>query len=80
MPERLPHYASLGIALLAGSWVAVSAPATPQFEQTMRALAMTGQVLAPLSLVADAGTTLLVMACVYLVAAEVLERVGRRSD
>lgn len=76
MPERVPHYVSLFGALLAGFWTATNAPATHLFEQTMRALDITGQVLSPLALLSDSAATLLVMATVYLGVSALFARLG----
>lgn len=80
MPERAPHYLSLGVAILAGFWTAINAPATRLFEQTVRALDLTGQVLSPLSLLSDSIATLVAMALVYFALTEGLARVGFTSD
>ena len=80
MPERTPHYLSLAAALLAGFWAALDAPATRPFEQTMRALDITGQVLAPLSLLSNSLATLLVMALVYVALTEAFARAGFGRD
>lgn len=80
MPERAPHYLSLGVAILAGFWAALNAPATRLFEQTMRTLDITGQVLSPLSLLSDSIATLITMGVVYFALTEVLARAGFTSD
>ncbi len=80
MPDRAPHYISLAVAVLAGFWAALEAPATRLFEQTMRSLGITGQVLGPLDLLSDSIATLLVMAMAYVALTEVLARVGFASD
>lgn len=79
MPDRAPHYVSLAASVLAGFWAALEAPATRLFEQTMRSLDITGQVLGPLDLLSDSIATLLVMALAYVALTEVLARVGFTS-
>lgn len=80
MPERAPHYVSLSVAILAGFWAALNAPATSIFEQTMRSLDVTGQVLSPLALLTDSVATLIAMAAVYFVLTAVLARAGFTSE
>lgn len=80
MPERAPHYVSLSVAILAGFWAALEAPATRLFEQTMRSLDITGQVLGPLDLLSDSIATLVVMALVYVASTEVMARLGFTSE
>ena len=79
MPARAPHYISLTAAILAGFSAATRAPATHQFELTMRALGWTGQVLSPLSLLYDSAVTLVVMGVVYLGLTAILARFGFTS-
>lgn len=83
MPARAPHYISLTAAILAGFWAATRAPATHQFELTMRALWWTGQVLSPLSLLYNSAVTLVVMGVVmgvvYLGLTAILARFGFTS-
>ena len=82
MTERLPHYISVFATVLVGFRVASTAPATHQFEQAMRALDITGQVLSPLSLLYDSAVTLIAMAVVYFVTTAILASLrprGRRG-
>ncbi len=76
MPVRTPHYVSLGLAILAGFWSAVNAPATHQFELTMRALGWTGTILSPLSLLYDSTVTLLALGAVYVIVMAIFARLG----
>ena len=76
LPDAALQYISLGLAVVAGFWAAIDAPATHQFEQTMRALDLTGPVLSPLSLLTDAAMTLVVMAAVYLAAMAIFGALG----
>ncbi len=80
MTDRLPHYVSMFAAVLVGFRVASTAPATPQFEQAMRALDITGQVLSPLALLYDSTVTLIAMVVVYFVTTLVLARLGLEAS
>ena len=68
MSPTLQHRLSLGLALLAGLWFAVQEPEQRLFEQTMRELDLTGQILGILDPLAAIAAAFLAMLLVYALA------------
>ena len=68
MSPSLHHRLSLGLALLAGLWFAVEQPEQRLFEQTMRELDLSGQILGILDPLAAIVAAFLAMLAVYALA------------
>ena len=68
MSRTLHHRLSLGLALLAGLWFAVQEPEQRLFEQTMRKVDLTGQILGILDPLAAIVAAFLAMLLVYALA------------
>jgi hypothetical protein len=73
------HWSSFVLALIAGVWIAVSAPDQRLFEQTMRALGLTGTVLGPLDALTSIAVAFAAMVAVYALAYSALGLARRRS-
>ena len=76
MNPTLHHRLSLGLALLAGLWIAVREPDQRLFEQAMRALDVTGPVLGVLDPLSSIVLTFASMLLAYVVAYLALAAAG----
>ena len=65
MDSTRRHWSSLGLALLAGAWVAAREPDQRLFEQATRALGLSGPVLGPLDALTSVAVAFLAMLAVY---------------
>ena len=68
MDSGLRRWSSLGLALLAGAWVAAREPDQRLFEQATRSLGLTGPVLGPLDALASVAVAFVAMLAVYALA------------
>jgi len=64
----LRHWSSLGLALLAGAWIAAREPDQHLFEQATRALGLAGPVLGPLDALTSVAVASAAMLAVYALA------------
>ena len=72
------HWTSLVIAIAAGGWTALREPAQPLFEQSMRALALSGPGLQLLAMVYWTAEVTFALAATYVLATLLLRAVVAR--